>query len=82
MRRTRWASRSRRPPTGPRWSIWTCAARGGKVLVVVVAAGGHVVHKVVETQRGLQHAELQQAANYLNAEFKGRSLDQVRMRRG
>jgi heat-inducible transcriptional repressor len=50
----------------------------GKILVVVVAAGGHVVHKVVETSESYTHAELQQAANYLNAEFKGRSLDQVR----
>src|SRR5687767_13779205 len=50
----------------------------GKVLVVVVAAGGHVVHKVVETSEDYTHTELQQAANYLNAEFKGRSLDQVR----
>src|SRR5918995_3422706 len=50
----------------------------GKILVVVVAAGGHVVHKVVETSESYSQAELQQAANYLNAEFKGRSLEQVR----
>jgi len=49
-----------------------------KILVVIVAAGGHVVHKVVETSDDYTHAELQQAANYLNVEFKGRSLDQVR----
>ncbi len=49
-----------------------------KVLVVVVSAGGHVVHKVVETAETYSEAELQQAANYLNAEFKGRSLEQVR----
>lgn len=50
----------------------------GKVLVVLVSAGGHVVHKVVETKETYTEAELQQAANYLNAEFRGRSLEQVR----
>jgi heat-inducible transcriptional repressor len=49
-----------------------------KVLVVVVSAGGHVVHKVVETKETYTEAELQQAANYLNSEFRGRSLEQVR----
>jgi heat-inducible transcriptional repressor len=51
---------------------------GGKVLVVVVAKGGHVSHKVVEPSDEYDHTELQQAANYLNAEFKGRSLLEVR----
>jgi heat-inducible transcriptional repressor len=51
---------------------------GGKVLVIVVSAGGHVAHKVVETGENYSQTELQQAANYLNHEFKGRSLDDVR----
>ena len=51
---------------------------GGKVLVVVVAAGGHVTHKVVQPAEAYTTAELQQAANYLNSEFKGQSLSQVR----
>lgn len=51
---------------------------GGKVLVVVVAAGGYVSHKVVEPTEQYDLAELQQAANYLNAEFKGHSLLEVR----
>jgi heat-inducible transcriptional repressor len=50
----------------------------GKVMVIIVAAGGHVVHKVVETSEAYSDTELQQAANYLNAEFKGRSLEEVR----
>lgn len=50
----------------------------GKVLVVVVSGGGHVVHKVVEVPADCTPAELQQAANYLNQEFKGRTLEQVR----
>ena len=45
---------------------------GGKLLVVVVAAGGHVTHKVIETTEEYEPGELQQAANYLNHEFKGR----------
>ena len=50
----------------------------GKVLVVVVAAGGHVSHKVIEPRESYDHAELVEAANYLNSEFKGRSLLEVR----
>lgn len=50
----------------------------GKVLVIVVSAGGHVVRKIVETSEYYTDTELQQAANYLNAEFRGRSLEQVR----
>lgn len=51
---------------------------GGKLLVVVVAAGGHVTHKVVNPSEEYGPGELQQAANYLNHEFKGRSLVEVR----
>lgn len=50
----------------------------GRVLVVVVAAGGHVSHKVIETSETYDATELQQAANYLNAEFRGRTLLEVR----
>ena len=51
---------------------------GGKILVVVVAAGGHVTHKVIEPTEQYDQTELQQAANYLNSEFKGRTLLEVR----
>jgi heat-inducible transcriptional repressor len=51
---------------------------GGKILVVVVAAGGHVSHKVIEPTEQYDHSELTQAANYLNNEFKGRTLLDVR----
>jgi heat-inducible transcriptional repressor len=50
----------------------------GKVLVVVVAAGGHVTHKVITPNEDYAPGELQQAANYLNHQFKGRSLLDVR----
>jgi heat-inducible transcriptional repressor len=52
---------------------------GGKLLVIVVAAGGHVTHKVIEPTEQYDATELQEAANYLNREFKGRSLVEVRM---
>ena len=51
---------------------------GGKILVVVVATGGHVTHKVIEPSERYSSDELQQAANYLNSEFKGRALLDVR----
>ena len=51
---------------------------GGKVLVVVVLTGGHVSHKVVEPTERYDATELQGAANYLNSEFRGRSLLAVR----
>ena len=51
---------------------------GGKLLVVVVATGGHVTHKVIEPAEEYGATELQQAANYLNHEFKGRPLVEVR----
>jgi heat-inducible transcriptional repressor len=51
---------------------------GGKILVVVVSTGGHVAHKVISPAEAHDHSELQQAANYLNREFKGQSLVAVR----
>jgi heat-inducible transcriptional repressor len=49
-----------------------------RVLVVVVAAGGHITHKVVTTTEPYDLVELQEAANYLNVEFGGRTLLEVR----
>ena len=51
---------------------------GGKVLVVVVAAGGHVSHKIIEPTEQYDQTELAQASAYLNDEFKGRTLFDVR----
>jgi heat-inducible transcriptional repressor len=51
---------------------------GGKVLVVVIAGGGHITNKVVSTGEDYDFTELQQAANFLNREFKGRTLHEVR----
>lgn len=51
---------------------------GGRILVVVVSAGGHISHKVIDPRERYDSTELQQASNYLNSEFKGRSLLAVR----
>jgi heat-inducible transcriptional repressor len=49
-----------------------------RVLVVIVARGGHVVQKVIDTGEPLTADELHQAANYLNAEFTGLPLHRAR----
>jgi heat-inducible transcriptional repressor len=49
-----------------------------RVLVVLVATGGEIAHKVIELDEALRPADLQQAANYLNSEFSGLALAAVR----
>jgi heat-inducible transcriptional repressor len=51
---------------------------GGKILVVVVGTGGRISHKLIDPRDDYTNAELQSAANYLNSEFKGRSIVEVR----
>jgi heat-inducible transcriptional repressor len=50
-----------------------------RVLVVMVARGNQVTQKVVDIGEQIPPAELTQAANYLNAEFSGVPLDEVRL---
>jgi heat-inducible transcriptional repressor len=50
----------------------------GKILVVLVSAGGQISHKVIEPSEPYGREELQQAANYINTEFKGRTLSDMR----
>jgi heat-inducible transcriptional repressor len=49
-----------------------------RVLVVIVARGGHVIQKVIDLAEPLSHDDLRQAANYLNAEFSGVPLHLAR----
>lgn len=49
-----------------------------KVLVVVVMRGGQVSNKVVDLGEPCEMSELHQAANYLNEEFAGLPLSEVR----
>ncbi len=51
---------------------------GAKVLVVIVAKGGHVVQKVIEIAEQLTADDLRHAANYLNSEFSGLPLHRAR----
>jgi heat-inducible transcriptional repressor len=51
---------------------------GPRVLVVIVALGGHVVQKVIDTGEQLTADELRQASNYLNAEFSGLPMHRAR----
>jgi heat-inducible transcriptional repressor len=50
----------------------------GKILVVLISTGGHISHKVIAPDEPFGAVELQEAANFLNTEFKGRSLSEVR----
>jgi heat-inducible transcriptional repressor len=49
-----------------------------RVLVVIVASGGHVIQKVIDVGETLSADELRHAANYLNAEFSGLPLHRAR----
>jgi heat-inducible transcriptional repressor len=49
-----------------------------RVLVVIVARGGHVEQKVIDVGEPLSADDLRQAANYLNAEFTGLPLNRAR----
>jgi heat-inducible transcriptional repressor len=49
-----------------------------RVLVVIVASGGHVIQKVIDIGEELEPSDLRQASNYLNAEFSGLPLHRAR----
>jgi len=49
-----------------------------RVLVVIVARGGHVIQKVIDIEEALSADDLREAANYLNAEFAGLPLHRAR----
>jgi heat-inducible transcriptional repressor len=51
---------------------------GSRVLVIVIARGNQVTQKVVDAQETLQSDDLAQAASYLNTEFAGLPLLEVR----
>jgi heat-inducible transcriptional repressor len=54
------------------------ALGGSRVLVVVVSRGNQVTQKVVDAGEEVCPDDLVQAANYLNTEFAGLPLDDVR----
>ncbi|MGE0040162.1 MAG: heat-inducible transcriptional repressor HrcA [Vicinamibacterales bacterium] len=52
---------------------------GSRILVVMVSRGNQVSQKTVDIGESVGHAELVQAANFLNAQFAGRTLEEVRL---
>jgi heat-inducible transcriptional repressor len=50
-----------------------------RVLVIVVADGGQVSRKAVDIGEEVSADDLRQAANYLNTEFAGMALDEIRL---
>jgi heat-inducible transcriptional repressor len=67
-------------PTGPSVRIRHinfAGLEGNRVLVIVVATGGHVSHRVVETDEPYDVVALSQAANYINTEFAGLTLHEA-----
>jgi heat-inducible transcriptional repressor len=49
-----------------------------RVLVILVATGGQITHKVIEPPAPIDDIALRHAANYLNSEFSGLTLNEVR----
>lgn len=49
-----------------------------RVLVIFVTNGDEVHNKIIHTDKQYSPAELQQAANYLNSTYSGRSLSAIR----
>jgi len=54
------------------------ALGGSRVLVVVVSHGNQVTQKVVDAGEEVRPSDLVQAANYLNTEFAGQPLADIR----
>ena len=50
-----------------------------KALAVLVAEGGGVENRIIDVPRGLPASSLVEAANYLNAHFRGRTLSEARV---
>jgi len=51
---------------------------GTRILVLVTAHGQQVCHKVIDIGEQVRRSELEQGANYLNREFSGLTLGEVR----
>lgn len=51
---------------------------GTRLLIVMVARGDHVSQKAVDLGEAVTSSELVQAANYLNSQFSGMTLAEVR----
>ncbi len=54
------------------------ALEGNRVLVIIVATGGVVTHRVIDTEDKPEPALLSAAANFINREFAGLTLHEAR----
>lgn len=53
---------------------------GNRLLVILVFTDNEVQNRVIETPRAYAPSELEQMSNYLNAQFAGLPLDEIRAR--
>ena len=56
------------------------ALAGNRVLVILVFTDGQVQNRVIATQHAYGASELEQVANYLNMNFTGMRIDEIRAR--
>ena len=56
------------------------ALDASRLLVILVFTDGQVQNRVIATQRAYAPSELEQIANYLNANFAGMRIDEIRAR--
>jgi len=56
------------------------ALDGNRVLVILVFTDGQVQNRVIATQHAYGASELEQVANYLNMNFTGMRIDEIRAR--
>ncbi len=56
------------------------ALDGNRVLVILVLTNGQVQNRVIATQHAYGASELEQVANYLNVNFAGMRIDEIRAR--
>ena len=55
------------------------AIDNGRALVVIVTEGGAVENRVIEVPKGLTPSALAEATNYLNAQLRGRTIEEARV---
>src|SRR4029079_1223477 len=56
------------------------ALDASRLLVILVFTDGQVQNRVIATQRTYAPSELEQIANYLNANYAGMRIDEIRQR--
>src|SRR5690606_37518111 len=54
------------------------ALDGQRVMVILVFTDNEVQNRIITTRRAYSASELEQTANYLNSQFAGRQLHEIR----